>query len=319
MGENIMLRNFSLVAAALAAFAFCALPVSAEMTALPKNVQQDIAAMGSNLNGEIVGKTVALLTPLLPSSPPPGVTLTKDVSYGADPLQNFDIYRLKGKNLPIAVFVHGGGFIGGDKNGSGPIYGNVTAYLARHGILALNANYRLAPKVQWPAQPQDVGSIVAWLKANAAQYGGDANRIVLIGHSAGATDVAQYVFDGSLHPATGPGVAGAVLVSGIYRVAGILPPYKVYFGDDTTQYAKRLPASHVGEDKTPLFLVMAEYDPPFLAGDTPYLASLVCARDGKCPQLTWLKGHNHLSETMDIGSKDETLGRQLVEFIKTAR
>jgi acetyl esterase/lipase len=314
-----MLKNFALALTALAGFAFCALPAAAEMTALPKNVQQDIAAMGPNLNGEIVGKSVALLTPLLPPSPSPGITLTKDVSYGSDPAQNFDIYRPKGKNLPIAVFVHGGGFIGGDKNGSGPIYGNVTSYLSRHGILALNANYRLAAKAPWPAQAQDVGAVVAWLHANAAQYGADASRIVLIGHSAGATDVAQYVLDASQHPASGSGVAGAVLISGIYREAGILPPYKAYFGDDATQYAKRLPASHVGEDKTPLFFVMAEYDPPFLASDTPYLMSLVCARDGKCPPLSWLKGHNHLSETMDIGSKDETLGRQLVEFINAAR
>ncbi|HXM85645.1 MAG TPA: alpha/beta hydrolase [Stellaceae bacterium] len=314
-----MSKNLARLLGALAALGLCALPAAAEITALPKDVQQGIAAMGPNLNGEIVGKTVALLKPLLPPSPPPGVTLTKDVSYGDDPLQNFDIYRPKGKNLPIAVFVHGGGFIGGDKSSLGPIYGNVTSYLARHGILALNANYRLAPKVQWPAQAQDVGAIVAWLKANAAQYGGDPARIVLIGHSAGATDVAQYVLDASLHPAGGTGVAGAVLVSGLYREAAVLPPYRAYFGDDASQYAKRLPASHVGEDKTPLFLVMAEYDPPFLAGDTPYLMSLVCTRDGKCPPLAWLKGHNHLSETMDIGTKDETLGRQLVEFIKAAR
>ena len=187
-----MRKKVMRVAAVLIALELCAQPGFAEITALPNNVQLAIQAMGYSVDGK---KMVSLLLPLLPHSLPPGVTLFRDKSYGVDPLQKLDIYRPKGSNLPIAVFVHGGGFTRGDKNEAGRIYGNVPAYFARHGILALNANYRLAPQVQWPAQAQDVGAIVRWLKKNATHYGGNPNHIVLVGHSAGATNVAQYVFD----------------------------------------------------------------------------------------------------------------------------
>ena len=311
-----MFLKFALLAGALAALEFCAQPISVEVNALPKDVQKKIVAMGYKVDGK---KMVALLKPLQPASPPPGVTIVPDVSYGDDPLQKFDIYRPEGKDLPIAVFVHGGGFIGGDKNESVPFYGNVTAYLARHDILALNVNYRLAPKVQWPVEAQDVGTIVAWLKKNAAQYGGDLNRIVLIGHSAGATNVAQYTLDASLHPTSGPGVAGAVLISGIYRDSRVMRRYRAYFGDDVSQYTKRLPAARMGEIKTSFLFVTAEYDPPSMVSDASYLAARICAHDSKCPPLVSLKGHNHLSEVMTIGSKDEAFGQRLVDFVKTVR
>ena len=91
--------------------------------------------------------------------------------------------------------------------------------------------------------------------------------------------------------------------------------YMAYFGYNANQYLKRLPAAHVSEDKTPIFLAMAEHDLPTLASDTPDLAARICRRDGKCPPMVVLKGHNHLSEIMDIGTADQTLGRLIVKFI----
>lgn len=304
----------------LAALGFIARPACADISSLPPEVGAAIAAMGANLNAEVVGKTVALMKPLVASAPLTGIKLSAELSYGADPLQKFDLYQpVKARRAPIVVFVHGGGFSGGDKNSYGPIYGNVTAYLARHGFLAVNANYRLAPKAVWPQQAEDVGLIVAWLKANGARYGGDSGRIFLIGHSAGATDVASYVLDDRLHPKDGPDVVGAILISGVYRSASLRPSDRPYFGADASQYEARMPASHVGESKLPLFLVTAEFDPIFLAPDTYDLAARICVRDSKCPRFAWLKGHNHLSETMSLGSKDEGLGRQILDFIRTTK
>ena len=87
-------------------------------------------------------------------------------------------------------------------------------------------------------------------KANAAHFGGDPNRIFLIGHSAGATHVAGYVFDKSLQPSDGPGIAGAVLISGRYRVDyDPADPnghnMQAYFGDDPSQYSSRSPITHI--------------------------------------------------------------------------
>jgi alpha/beta hydrolase fold len=57
----------------------------------------------------------------------------------------------------------------------------VPLYFARKGMVGVNATYRLAPAAKWPAAAEDVKVLVAWLKSNAARFGGDPNRIYLIG------------------------------------------------------------------------------------------------------------------------------------------
>jgi len=312
-----------LLAALIALLSAAATPASAQIAKLPAEVRDKIAAMGAKLDGELVRSTMAVFAPLAEATPAPaGVTVSKDVSYGPDPLNTIDLYRPMGKqDMPIIVFVHGGAFVRGDKNGNGPIYGNVARWFARHGILAVNANYRLAPKSPWPAGGEDVGKIVAWLRAHGAAYGGAPGRIFVIGHSAGATHVASYILDAALQPKEGPGVAGAVLISGSYRVTAetLSPEAKAYFGADASQFAARSPITHVNESKVPLMIVTAEYDPVFLATPSLELAALVCARDGKCPRMAWLKGHNHISEVASFDTADQALGEEILDFIASSR
>ncbi len=304
----------AMIAAALVASS--ANVAQADITRLPPNVVAGIAALGPVLDPPMIAKTRELMGTLAPVTPPASVTVAADVAYGDDPLQKIDIYSpAKARGLPIVVFVHGGGFVGGDKKD----YANVPTYLSQHGIVAVNANYRLAPKVVWPAVSQDVGSIVAFLKKNGARYGGNPRRIILIGHSAGANAVAGYVLDSSLHPKSGPGVVAAVLVSlPASRPQSIGQRDAAYFGSDKSLYAKRAPAVHVDESKLPLLLVTAEYDPVDIAPDAYDLAAKVCVRDGKCPQFLYVKGHNHISEIGSIGSPDDQLGRALVDFVRAS-
>jgi acetyl esterase len=289
----------------------------ADISRLPPDVIAGIAAMGPNLDPSVIAKTRGLMDKLSPHSPPATIKVTKDVAYGDDPLQKIDVYvPAHAQALPIAIFVHGGGFVGGDKSD----YDNIPTYLSQHGIVAVNANYRLAPKVTWPAASDDVGAVVAFLKQNAARYGGDPQRIVLIGHSAGANAVASYVLDPSIHPEDGPGVVAAVLISlPASRVTSIGQRDHAYFGADASLYAKRAPASHVGDSKLPLMLVTAEFDPVTLAPDAYQLAAEVCVRDGKCPRFLYVNGHNHISEVASIGSPDDQLARPLVDFVRQAR
>jgi acetyl esterase len=112
-------------------------------------------------------------------------------------------------------------------------------------------------------------------------------------------------------------VAAAVLVSGFYEVTpeNLAPNVAAYFGGDARKYAARSPITHVGESNVPLFIAMAEYDPPFLEIPSLDLAAQVCSRDGKCPRFAWLKGHNHISEIASINTKDDELGRLVLDFI----
>lgn len=144
------------IIASIGAIAALGLAASAhaEISNLPKSVAAQIAAMGPNLNPEIITKSFALMRPLQ-RAPAKSVVVVKDVSYGPDPLQKLDIdHPVRGRGLPVALYVHGGGFVRGDKSD----YSNIVAYLAAHGVVGVNMNYRLAPKVSWPAESDDVGA-----------------------------------------------------------------------------------------------------------------------------------------------------------------
>ena len=153
-----------------------------------------------------------------------------------------------------------------------------------------------------------------------AEYGGGPRRVIVIGHSAGANLVASYVFDPTLHPKAGPGIAGAVVVSiPAYRAASISQRDQVYFGSDASQFAKRAPGTYLKDSKTPLLIITAQYDPVSLAPDAYDLAARICQRDNQCPAFLYVKGHNHITEVAGIGSKDDQLARGLADFIKTTR
>lgn len=312
-----------LIALAFGATVLLAPAAHAQISNLPPEVAAKIASIGPVLNPPMIAATIDLLKPLV--KPVDGdLRVAVDLFYGPDQRNRLDVYTpvQRPSSAPVIVFVHGGGYVRGDKNAYGVIYGNVPAYFARHGMVAVNATYRLAPQHPWPAGAEDVGKVVAWLKVHASEYGGDPNRIILIGHSAGATHVASYVFDPALHPAGGAGVVGTALVSGVYRItkADLSAANNVaYFGKDESKLPARSPITHVDSGKVPLFLALSEFDPPYLATPTLELAEAVCHRDGKCPRLIWLKGHNHISEVASIDTADHELSDALLGWITALR
>jgi len=127
-----------------------------------------------------------------------GVTVTHDVAYDKqdaedDSLRSLDIYApakgrggvdadADGRGLPVMVFIHGGGWRQGDK-GQATEKGR---FFAEHGHVFVSVNYRLSPAVQHPVHIEDVIRALAWVKAEIASYGGDPERISVMGHSAGA-------------------------------------------------------------------------------------------------------------------------------------
>jgi acetyl esterase/lipase len=227
--------------------------------------------------------------------------------------------------VPVVVFLHGGAYVRGDRGVNAEVYGNVATYFARQGMLGVNGTYRLAPAAQWPAAAQDVGLLVQWLKANAAAHGGDPSRIYLVGHSAGATHVATYVYQKDLHPADGPGVSGIVLMSGRYHFDPKaddpnLRNFQAYFGTDAGRYPAQSPINHVKTAKPfPTFVVISEYDNPDLDTQGALLLAALCERDRVCPRFTRMGLHNHLSMVYQFNTADDALGREIQEFIRRGR
>jgi dienelactone hydrolase len=178
-------------------------------------------------------------------------------------------------------------------------------------MLGVSTNYRLAPTVTWPEQSLDIGEAVAWLGANAARYGGDPHRMIVIGFSTGASVVASYVFDQSIQT-TRDGVVGAVLMSGGFGYGSHHP---VYYGEDQAQAAARQPRAHINQSSLPVFVVMAEFDPPKWAAESLELAAAICGRGSQCPPFPWLSGHNHISEAASIDTPDDRLGQEILRFV----
>lgn len=111
-----------------------------------------------------------------------------DLSYGASghPKQKLDILRPqpmpKGK-LPVVVFIHGGGWMGGDKQGHGGV--EWSPKMVDHGFIVVNINHRLSGDAPFPAAVHDVKAAIRWIRAHAEEYNMDSERIGVWGHSSG--------------------------------------------------------------------------------------------------------------------------------------
>jgi acetyl esterase/lipase len=115
----------------------------------------------------------------------PVPVVERDIAY-AEPRnerQLLDVYRPPtGSNLPVVVWIHGGGWMRGTKN---EMHAKPAAFVERNFVF-VPVNYRFIPHVAMETIVRDVAKSVGWVYANILQYGGDPNRIFLMGHSAGA-------------------------------------------------------------------------------------------------------------------------------------
>lgn len=123
---------------------------------------------------------------------PDTVTFTRDIEYSNPDNQHLQVNLARPKNasglLPAIVCIHGGGFRAGKRES----YDKLCLTLAEHGYAAITVTYRLAPQYKFPAAVQDCKTAVRWLRAHAAEYQIDPNRIGVTGGSAGG-HLAQFL------------------------------------------------------------------------------------------------------------------------------
>src|SRR5258708_6068125 len=127
-----------------------------------------------------------------------------------------DLYLPAGRaGFPTMVWFHGGGIIEGDKDGRSTVA--MAERFAHDGVAVAGANYRLSPKVLFPAYVEDAAASVAWVAAHIQERGGDPKGIFIAGHSAGGYLAALAVMDPSYLAAAGVpagAIAGLIPVSG---------------------------------------------------------------------------------------------------------
>jgi acetyl esterase/lipase len=122
-----------------------------------------------------------------PAKLPEGVQATRDIAYvpGGHERQKLDLFLLeKGENLPLVIWIHGGGWRGGSKEG------NPALALTQKGYAVAGINYRLSQHAPWPAQIEDCKAAIRWIRANASKNRINPDHIGVWGASAGGHLVA---------------------------------------------------------------------------------------------------------------------------------
>ncbi|HOF42132.1 MAG TPA: alpha/beta hydrolase, partial [Candidatus Hydrogenedentes bacterium] len=150
----------------------------AEPPAMPMGYGSTIEVMAAIANGRI---------PLLDDNPPlpDGVKELAGLEYGNIDGVSLELDLALPANgegpFPGLIFIHGGGWASGKRQ----VYHLYTYYFAQQGYAAATISYRLSGQAKFPAAVQDVKCAVRWMRANAAAYHIDPDRIALIGGSAG--------------------------------------------------------------------------------------------------------------------------------------
>jgi acetyl esterase/lipase len=294
---------------------------SAQQGQMPDEIADKLLELGRVVDPP---KTALLYAPLQEKEPYSGVRIERDVKYGTDEHNQLDIFTPEpvSSARPVLIFVHGGAFIGGNKRMPGsPFYDNVMLWAAKNGLVGVNMNYRLAPQAPWPAGAEDIATVVQWVKDRIAERGGNPSRIYLMGHSAGATHVATYVSHPEFYRVNGGGLAGAIMVSGIYDLTAtpLADPERAYFGADPARYIERSSLEGLVTTSIPLMLAAAELDPPGFVLQFDLMKDAACKRLSGCVRSTKLQQHSHMSEMYSINTADDRLTQEILKFVETGK
>jgi len=289
--------------------------------------------LGTELSPTLIEKTQGLFAPLVARPEPSFCKVERDIAYGPDARHRLDVFQPHGRvgSRPVVVFVHGGGFVRGDKGGpEAPFYNNVGVWAVKHGMIGVTVTYRLAPAARWPSGAQDLSGALAWLAANIARFGGDPASMFLMGQSAGGAHVAGYLAghgkpggQGAAHEGAGGAghapLAGAMLISGVYDLLTMRhSPYEeAYFDSDPRQYAERSSLEGIVRTDVPCLFAVAELDSAvFQQQAARVVEAHRAAKGGVWPRMIYLQGHNHLSPVLQLSTDLDTLGPELVRFIR---
>jgi acetyl esterase/lipase len=265
----------------------------------------------------------------------PASRIVRDVTYVDGPdadarKHRLNLFLAEGRDWPTVIFVHGGGWMDGDKDlkvAGADVYGNIGRFLASRGVGAAVISYRLIPHVDWRAQIADVAAAVAWIHRNIVAHGGRPEALFLMGHSAGAQLAARVALD----PGPLDGLAvGASPVCGVIAVSGAgydlanepekdrdgKPGYFwTRFGGEPgwRQDASILP--FVSAASPPFLLMYASNEDPALKQQSQLLHRAL-QDTGASSRLVVVPGQSHERMVLALSRDDRTAGPAILDFAR---
>jgi len=218
---------------------------------------------------------------------------TRDVAYGPDPRQRLDVYRPRGgsADAPVVVFFYGGRWQSGSKDQ----YRLLGDALTREGFVAVVADYRLAPEVRFPGWVEDAARAIRWVRDSIARFGGNPDRIVVVGHSAGGHTAMLLALDPRWLRAAGvprEAVRGFAALAGPVDTTWTDPDVQALMGP-REGWPATYPRTYVRADAPPLLLLHGGRDRTVLPANSERLAARVRAVGG-CARSRLYSGLDHV-------------------------
>jgi acetyl esterase/lipase len=285
---------------------------------LPRMPANPMTKVGLVLDGSDASSTDAAPDP---SESCAHVAFSRSLKYGESDLNVLDVATADANQTsprPVLLFVAGESFAGenGAADIASPLQDEAMCFAAHNGMIGVKMTYRLAPASPWPAGAKDVAAAISWLHQNIDLFGGSTDEIVTVGYSAGAFHVASYLG----HPEfqePDAGIAGAVLVSGIYTPdtnAG--PAEKSYFGADPSKYPERSAFPGILDVETSILLAWSALDPARLIEQGEKLKEQLCNAPAHCPRTTVLRRRDNLASIFALDASGGSLAQSTLELVR---
>jgi len=254
------------------------------------------------------------------------IVIQKDIVYkSGNSLTEYEKQRCKldlylpqnNKDFPVIVWFHGGSLKQGDKSGGMTI--SISKHFAMQGIAVAVVNYRLSPKVTYPAYIQDAAASVSWVIKNIEHYKGNPKKVFVSGHSAGGYLAAML------------GVNSKYLEENeiqIKNVAGYIPVSGQMITHSTVREEQGIsktrplideaaPSYHVQKDVSPFLSICGSDDLPGRAEENMYFVAAMKASGNETVKYLEFKDRNHGTIVSKISESEDPVATAIINFIET--
>lgn len=242
----------------------------------------------------------------------------KRIAYGDAAVERFDLYTARAVNAPVCVFVHGGAWRQGDAKdyayaaelfiGAGIHY----AVLDFDNVITTGGD--LAPIAD------QVRRAVAFIHRHASSFGGDPNRIFIIGHSSGAHLAAVTLTTdwGVAFGLPGDTIKGAIVCSGMFDLVPVSLSARSNYVNFTPQIIDALsPIRHIDGLACPVLIACGSYETPEFQRQSREFAN-AASKAGKDVHLMIGEGYNHFELIETLGNPYGQLGRAALRLMRSA-
>jgi len=211
---------------------------------------------------------------------PQGVVTQRNLEFDAEHRLSLDVYAPeRAQAAPVVVFLYGGSW----EDGKRRWYRYVGDALASNGVVTVIPDYRKFPDVRFPAFMHDAARAVAWAREHAHEFGGDPQRLFVMGHSAGGQIAAllaadrRYLADVGLRPRD---LAGMIGIAGAYAFLPFVDDEAQIFGNDARGRYDSQPINFIDGDEPPMLLLQGRDDDDVPAHNAEVMTERAQAMDG---------------------------------------